>query len=125
SGAIRLGRCSTSGQLVSTASATPARITHRISARPSLGEDAQRLPPTPAPGSCCSAACPPGAASGPPAGEPSPGAAESPRGAAGPSPGVSGVPVGGREGLGTPVLIVCSCSGPQGSAQHTGAACAI
>src|ERR1700683_4946909 len=42
SGAIRLDMCSTSGQLVRTASRTPARITHRSSARPISGEAAHR-----------------------------------------------------------------------------------
>ena len=38
------------------------------------------------------------------------------------APGTAEDPAGVREGLGTPVLIVCSCSRQRGSAQHTGAA---
>ena len=107
---MRVDMCSTSGQLVSTASSTPATITQRISFALRRGEGAQRErgPEPSASGPSGAADCPSGRGSRPSADDAAPGTAED-------SAGV-------REGLGTPVLIDCSCSRQQGSAQHTGGA---
>src|SRR5664279_554842 len=100
SGAMRLGMCSTSGQVVITASRIPASAISRTSLRVNVGEGAQRSSRTRA-------------------------GAGSPASAAGVLPGEADDPDGVRGGLGRPVLMVCRCLEPRGSAQHTAGACDI
>ncbi len=94
---MRLGRCTTSGHVVSTASSTPQSATRPISRREIAGEAIQR----------CGARRPRRDA-------------RAPRRLAG-APLAVAVSLAGsaRGGVGRPVLMGYSCSGPRGSAQHT------
>ena len=101
---MRLGRCSTSGQVVRIASSTPASATSSQLAPPERrrGRPA-RCAPSARPQTRC-------------------GGAAGDRARAGAGVGRSGGVLGG---LGRPVLMVSGCRGPRGSAQHTEASCDI